>query len=83
MNPIKRLQKGIKRHEKREERYGKILKDHEDLKYATFDKIQSGEAGEKEIKKVNRKLKRKRNRMGRIERRDLKAANRLNKKYGV
>lgn len=76
----KQIARKTKRHDKRNEKYTKLYGKHEDIKYETSDKILAGEMTQKEVDKVSKKLGRMRNRMGRIERRDTRAGERLMKK---
>jgi len=70
-----RVQNKFKKHEKRDKKYVDLYDKHEQIKKDTVDKMDSGEITEEsQLKGINRKLKRLRDRMGRIESRDLKSA---------
>ena len=75
-----RIQNKFKKHDKRAEKYQDLYDKHEQIKKETVDKIDSGEITEdSQLKGINRKLKRLRDRMGRIEKRDLKSADKVKK----
>ena len=75
-----RIQNKFKKHDKREKRYVDLYNKHEQIKKETLDKMDSGEITEEsQLKGVNRKLKRLRDRMERIEKRDLKSAEKVKK----
>mgnify|MGYP003146887928 CR=1 FL=1 len=75
-----RIQNKFKKHDKRDEMYQELYDKHEQIKKETVEKIDSGEiTDESQLKGVNRQLQRLRNRMGRIEKRDLKSAEKVKK----
>ena len=75
-----RIQNKFKKHDKREKRYVDLYSKHEQIKKETLDKMDSGAITEdSQLKGVNRKLKRLRDRMERIEKRDLKSAEKVKK----
>ena len=75
-----RIQNKFKKHDKREKRYVDLYNKHEQIKKETLDKMDSGEITEEsQLKGVNRKLKRLRDRMEGIEKRDLKSAEKVKK----
>lgn len=75
-----RLENKLKKHNKRNERYVKLYDKHEQIKKDTVSKIDSGEiTQESQLKGVNRQLQRLRNRMGRIENRDIKQDEKVKK----
>lgn len=75
-----RIQNKFKKHAKRDEKYQGLYEKHEQIKKETVEKIDSGEITEdSQLKGVNRKLKRLRDRMGRVEKRDLKSADKVKK----
>ena len=75
-----RIQNKFKKHDKREKKYVDLYNKHEQIKKETLDKMNSGEITEEsQLKGVNRKLKRLRDRMGGIEKRDLKSAEKVKK----
>lgn len=68
-----RLKNKLKKHNKRNERYVELYDKHEQIKEDTVAKIDSGEiTQESQLKGVNKQLQRLRNRMGRIENKDIK-----------
>lgn len=75
-----RLENKLKKHNKRNERYVELYDKHEQIKEDTVAKIRSGEiSDESQLKGVNRQLQRLRNRMGRIENRDIKQDEKIEK----
>ena len=75
-----RIQNKFKKHDKREKRYVDLYNKHEQIKKETLDKMDSGEIPEEsQLKGVNRKLKRLRDHMEGIEKRDLKSAEKAKK----
>jgi hypothetical protein len=75
-----RIQNKFKKHEKRDEKYQELYDKHERIKEETVAKIDSGEiTDDSQLKGVNKQLQRLRNRMGRIEKRDLKSAEKVKK----
>ena len=70
-----RVQNKIKQHNRRDKRYQNIYKKHEDIKAETVEKIESGMIKtEDQLKSINKKLQRLRNRMAKIEKRDTRSA---------
>lgn len=68
-----RLKNKLKKHNDRNERYVGLYDEHEQIKQDTVAKINSGEiTQESQLKGVNKQLQRLRNKMGRIENRDIK-----------
>tara|TARA_A100001201_G_scaffold35814_1_gene37819 strand:- start:135 stop:452 length:318 start_codon:yes stop_codon:yes gene_type:complete len=75
-----RIQNKFKKHDARNEKYQELYDKHERIKEDTVSKIDSGEiTDESQLKRVNRQLQRLRDRMGRIEKRDLKSAEKVQK----
>ena len=75
-----RIQNKFKKHDKRDEKYQELYDKHERIKEETVAKIDSGEiTDDSQLKGVNKQLQRLRNRMGRIEKRDLKSAEKVKK----
>ena len=75
-----RLNNKINKHNKRNDRYVELYDKHEQIKKDTVAKIDSGEiTQESQLKGVNRQLQRLRNRMGRIENRDIKQGEKVEK----
>tara|TARA_Y100001937_G_C7097714_1_gene320940 strand:+ start:221 stop:502 length:282 start_codon:yes stop_codon:yes gene_type:complete len=70
-----RVRNKIRKHKRRDARYQDIYNKHEEIKSETVDRIESGEiSSEDQLKSINKKLKRMRDRMSRIEKRDTKSA---------
>tara|TARA_R100001510_G_C7611504_1_gene174883 strand:+ start:521 stop:829 length:309 start_codon:yes stop_codon:yes gene_type:complete len=70
-----RVQNKIKKHNRRDKRYQNIYKKHEDIKAETVERIEAGEfKTEDQLKSINKKLQRLRNRMAKIEKRDTRSA---------
>ena len=75
-----RIQNKFKKHDARNEKYQELYDKHERIKEETVAKIDSGEiTDDSQLKGVNKQLQRLRNRMGRIEKRDLKSAEKVQK----
>ncbi len=75
-----RIQNKFKKHDARNEKYQELYDKHESIKEETLAKIDSGEiTDDSQLKGVNRQLQRLRDRMGRIEKRDLKSADKVKK----
>lgn len=70
-----RVQNKIKQHKRRDKRYQDIYNKHEDIKAQTVEKIEAGKfKSEDQLKSINKRLQRLRNRMARIEKRDTRSA---------
>lgn len=70
-----RVQNKIKQHKRRDKRYQDIYNKHEDIKAETVEKIEDGKfKSEDQLKSINKRLQRLRNRMARIEKRDTRSA---------